>query len=777
MRFYICLFLSLLVNGAFSQALVRGTVQDKEGVPVDCFNALILSAADSVFIDGAACFNGSLSVGTKATSEVLLKITALGYEDLTRPLSLQDGRTEEVGTLTLTPASETIDEVVVTARRPAIISKPDRMVVSVEGSLLSSAADGVEMLRKTPGLTVDRNGSVGVFGKGAAVIYLDNRPVRSSAEIKMLNPQNIKSIEIIDNPPPAYDAQGNAVILIHTVKSQDHYSVRLGGMLSQSRRTSAGGFAEGHWAKNRFSASLYYAYNDDRSESGEYGYISPDDIYRIFHKTKELFHDRSQEGYLSLSYAPASGHTLGLQTTGYHSRGTSDGRNRSWSDDPALHAFETFAREKSRSWSVGQSLYYDWQIDTLGQKFAVVGDYFRSDSKSIHPYYNVPEGVPVPETPFVNTNDNAGTNSLLSVRADYVKPIGKVWRVETGMKYYRIENENSTVQTGSTNSVQDYSSTEWNVAGYVSLTARVSDKIELRGGLRTEYNDRKARNNGERYADRSALDWFPSFLLKYDASDNVGIGLSYTKRLNRPSLYELDPTLVSADSLMTRKGNPDLKSEKSHVFQLTFGLWQDFNIRFGYNLNINPTYFTVVRDEENPYMHNVRYVNEPKSRSFVVSASYNKDVCRWWTTSVYVGLSGSEYKYVGTDGIRRNNNMPYWVLYTTHTFTLPGKLMWDVGFNWTSAGSRGTYYSGSYWNLYTSLRRDFLDGALSCRITANDLFRRSQGYQRSVLPGGNWNLFNADDRYVRLSVTYKFGKSKHQYQSKSGSSTEISRMQ
>ncbi len=777
MRFYICLFLSLLVNGAFSQALVRGTVQDKEGVPVDCFNALILSAADSVFIDGAACFNGSLSVGTKATGEVLLKITALGYEDLTRPLSLQDGRTEEVGSLVLTPASETIDEVVVTARRPAIISKPDRTIVQVEGSLLSSAADGTEMLRKTPGLTVDRNNNVGVFGKGAAAIYIDNRPVRSTAELKMLNPQNIKSIEIIDNPPAAYDAQGNAVILIHTVKSQDHYSVRLGGTLSQSRRTSAGGFAEGHWAKNRFSASLHYAYDDDRSESGEYGYISPDDIYRIFHKTKELFHDRSQEGYLSLSYAPASGHTLGLQTTGYHSRGTSDGRNRSWSDDPALQPFTTFSDENSRSWQIGQSLYYDWQIDTLGQSLAIVGDYFRSDSKNAHPYYNVPEGVPVPETPFVNTNDNAGVSSLLSVRTDYVKPIGKVWRVETGMKYYRIENENSTVQTGSTNSVQDYSSTEWNVAGYVSLTARVSDKIELRGGLRTEYNDRKARNNGERYADRSALDWFPNFLLKYDASDNVGIGLSYTKRLNRPSLYELDPTLVSADSLMTRKGNPDLKSEKSHVFQLTFGLWQDFNIRLGYNLNLNPTYFTVVRDEENPYMHNVRYVNEPKSRSFVVSASYNKDVCRWWTTSVYVGLSGSEYKYVGTDGIRRNNNTPYWVLYTTHTFTLPGKLIWDVGFNWTSAGSRGTYYSGSYWNLYTSLRRDFLDGALSCRITANDLFHRSQGYQRSVLPGGNWNLFNADDRYVRLSVTYKFGKSKHQYQSKSGSSTEISRMQ
>lgn len=674
------------------------------------------------------------------------------------------------------PAAEAIDEVVVTARRPAVIGKPDRTIVQVEGSILNSASDGVEMLRKTPGLTVDRNGSVGVFGKGTAAIYLDNRRVRSAAEIKMLNPQNIKSIEIIDNPPAAYDAESNAVILIHTIKQEDRYSVRLGGTFTQSKETSAGGFAEGHWSKDKFSASLYYGYHRDCSDAGEHGYISPDDVYRIFHKTEDLYRDRNHQYYLALSYAPAQGHTVGLQSTGYHVRSISDGRTHSWSDDPQLRPFATYSDETARSWQIGQSLYYDWQIDTLGQTFAVVGDFYRSDSQSTHPHYNVPEGVPVPEAPFINTNDNAGTNDLYSLKADYCKPIGKRWRVETGLKYYWIGTNNHTVQTGSTQSLQDYRSAERNMAGYVSLTARVSDKIELRGGLRTEYNSREGRNNGIRYVDRSTLDWFPSVLLGYDVSENLRIGVSYTKRLNRPSLTELDPTLVSADSLMTRKGNPDLRSEKAHVFQLTLGLWKDFNIRLGYNCHIDPTYFTVSRDEENPYVHNVRYVNGPKSRSFVVSASYNKDVCKWWTTSVYAGLSGSEYRYVDMEGIRRNNNTPHWAVYTTHTFILPGELMWDVGFDWCSAGSRGTYYSGSYWNLYTSLRRDFLGGALSCRITANDLFRKSQGYQRSVLPGGNWNLFEADSRYVRLNITYKFGKSRYRYRSKSGSQTEIDRM-
>lgn len=776
MRFFLCFIWTVLGCSAFSQTHVRGTVQDKDGVPVDCFNAVILRASDSLFVAGAACFNGNLSLETEAAGRVLLQLSALGYEDLMRPLTLQGGQ-EDVGTLILMPTAETIDEVVVTARRPAIISKPDRTIVQVEGSILNGASDGVEMLRKTPGLTVDRNGSIGVFGKGAAAIYLDNRPVRSVAEIKMLNPQNIKSIEIIDNPPAAYDAQGNAVILIHTIKQDDRYSVRLGGTFTQSKETSAGGFAEGHWSRDKFNVSLYYGYHSDRSDAGEHGYISPDDVCKIFHETEDLYRDRNHQYYLALSYTPSQGHTVGLQSTGYHERSISDGRSYSWSDNPQLRPFATYSDEATRSYQIGQSVYYDWQIDTLGQTFALVGDFYRSDGKSAHPYYNVPEGMPVPEEPFINTNDNAGTNDLYSLKADYCKPIGKTWRVETGLKYYWIETNNHTVQTGSTQSLQDYRSEEWNIAGYVSLTARVNDKIELRGGLRTEYNSREGRNNGVRYVARSTLDWFPSVLLRYDVSENLKIGVSYTKRLNRPSLTELDPTLVSADSLMTRKGNPDLKSEKSHVFQLTFGLWKDFNIRLGYNYHIDPTFFTVSRDEDNPYVHSVRYVNEPKSRSFVVSASYNKDVCRWWTTSVYAGLSGSEYKYVDREGNRRNNNTPHWSVYTTNTFVLPAGLMWDVGFDWSSAGSRETYYSGSYWNLYTSLRKDFLGGALSCRITANDLFRKSQGYQRSVLPGGNWNLFEADSRYVGLNITYKFGKSQYQYRSKSGSRTEIDRMQ
>lgn len=91
MRFFLCCILLVLGSSAFSQTHVRGTVQDKDGVPVDCFNAMILRTSDSLFIAGAACFNGNLSLETQAAGRVLLQLSALGYEDLVRPLELQGG--------------------------------------------------------------------------------------------------------------------------------------------------------------------------------------------------------------------------------------------------------------------------------------------------------------------------------------------------------------------------------------------------------------------------------------------------------------------------------------------------------------------------------------------------------------------------------------------------------------------------------------------------------------------------------------------------------------
>lgn len=757
-----------------SATTLTATVQQTDGKPVDYFTATVLSLPDSTLLGGAACMEGKLQLEIQATGDALLRLSCVGYDDQNIPLTLHDGE-NDLDAITM-QANTTLQAVTVSAHRPTIISKADRTIVNVEGSVLSSALDGQDMLKKTPGLTVDKTGNLVVFGKGAPIIYIDNKEVNSATEIQMLNPKNIKSIEVIDNPSAAYDAQGAAVVLIHTLKHDDSYFVRIGGSLQQGRRFGGTAYAEGAISQGKINADLYYGYLNSNRRAGEDYHYTPDNIYQIFGSDMGINHSQTHEYDFSFSYNPAPNRTIGIQSSGYRENSNGPGNQDTWSDDPSLQAFHTYSQSNYKPWELDGTLYYNWDIDTLGQSFKFVADATKMNTKRSQPYYNVFEGAPMPENPFINTNDNNGTDVLYSLKADYVKPIGKVWKIETGAKYYYIGNDTHTVQTGTTNSTQNYKSREWNVAGYLSISTQVSDKINLRYGLRAEYNRRKGWNDKEQYVNMTALDWFPSFLVDYAASDNFNVGLSYTKRLDRPPLDELDPSLY-VDSLYTLVGNPDLKSEKSHVFQLTVGFLKDFNLRASYNYNINPTYFTITTNADDPRIMDLRYTNRHSSKSWSVSLGYNKDIGKWWTTSTYVGIAGSEYKYIDAAGIARNNNRPRWNINTINTFHLPWQLEWDVGFLWNSAGSVEDIRSGSTYNLYTTLRRDFLDGRLSCQITANDLFHRSMNdWQQTVLPGRHWNLYNADSRYVVLSITYKFGKSKHQYQSMSGSAEEQGRL-
>lgn len=775
MKSIICIFSFLFIcTNAFPQSVIQGAVQNENGSLVDFFTAAILSTRDSMMISGASCRDGILLIETKATGSVLLQLSSVGYKELTIPLNLvSEGRLLNIGQVIMNTQTISIDEVVVTFRRPTIVSKSDRTIVSVQGSMLSDAADGLEMLRKTPGLMHNSEGSITVFGKGVPIFFVDGRQVRSLNEIEALNPQNIKSIEVIDSPSAAYDAEGQAVVLIHTIKRDDHYFVRLGGALTQSRKTSGNGFGEVHWSKDKFSTDLYYGYTETNAKTFNGTSYYNNDTERISTDAHSLSNRRNHGYRFAMSYDISPKHTVGLQSSGYHIYSTLDREQSTMFTDVASQGFTTYSNINGKPWQLNGTLYYNFLIDSLGQSLRFVADATRIHNMSAQQYYNVLDGSSA-GNPFINTNDNEGKNVLYSLKADYTKPLGRAWKIETGVKYYFIDSDNRTVQIGSTNSVQNYSSEEWNMAGYVSASTQLNEKMSLRYGLRGEYNHRSGDKNSVRYVDQSSFDLFPSVFFDYNVSENFSTGLAYAKRLERPSMSALDPSLI-VDSLLTRMGNPDLKSTKSHIFQLSFGVFRDLNIRIGYAYKVDPYYFVVFRDEENPWIKNARYINRNSSKSYSLSITYSKDIFKWFTTSLYGGISQDEYKYT-EDGIEKNNNKPVWALNLQNFFTLPWNFFMDVGFTYTSTGAEGSITNKSSWNLFSTLRRDFFNKTLSCRITVNDVFKGTLFRQQSVLPGKNITTFDGDMRYVRLSVAYKFGKSRYQYRSKSGSQDELDRM-
>jgi hypothetical protein len=769
MKFYLPIIFILFSSSIYSQTGLTGKVVDRDNKPVDYFNVMLLSPKDSVTITGGTFFNGKFQFDKLKAQSYLLKITDMEYKDYLNPVILTNG----VNTLpVIVLQTKEMNEVTVTAHRPTIQSKADRTIVTVEGSILGNTINGMDMLLKTHGLIKDAQGNISVAGKGTPVFYIDGREVRSMDEVKMLNPQNIMTIEIIDNPSAAYYAEGHEVVLINTIKRTDQYSVRLGGDFTQSRRESGNAFVEGVIRSGIITTNLYYNYEKDNNKTFEddYRYPYPNDLMST--NASDLSSSKEHSYRLSTDIAFSPKQSVTVQSDGLFSSDIDHRTQFTQFSDPSSSNFYTYSTDKGLPYQINGTVDYNFTIDTLGQTLKAVADFTQMKQNDMQAFYN--EIVNNTSAPFMNENDNRGLSKVYSVKADYTKPFNKRWRLEMGINYYDITSDNHTDLSGSTNLLQHNQTDEQNFAAYASLSANLNKKIELRLGLRGENTIRSAKNGGVSYLDTTQFNLFPSALVNYTCSENFTAGLSYTERISRPPFSYLDPSLM-VDSLTNRKGNPTLKSTLIHSFELSFKFFHALSVRGGYRYLINPIYFLVYLDATMPQMTDVRIVNGDHTYSYFLTVAYDKSLFRWWSISLYGSIWTNSYPY-NDNGVMKNNNIPPKYGSVSSTFNLPWSVTFDTGFNYNGKGSNGSIYNKAFSNLFASLQRSFLHKALSCTLSVNDLFRQSITHQQSVLDGKNLNVFDQDSRYVSLSVSYQIGKSSYQYHSKSADQTERQRI-
>lgn len=772
MRIIVCFFLCQFVVIAQAEDSLTGKVVGTDNKPVDYFNLALIAPTDSSVVASAAFANGTFSLNDIKANKYVLKITSFGYAALKQTIEIKGGDTK-LPTMVLQPNS--IKEVTVTAQQPIIQSKADRTIVIVDGSILANALNGDDMLQKTPGLIRSSNQELIVAGKGTPKYYIDGKEVYSMNEVKMLNPQNIKSIEIIDNPSATYDAEGHAVVLINTLKRMDQYLLRFGGTFTQSRRSTGSGFVEGTLKTGRITSNLYIDHSTDNNKTFENNYSTLSATSTMDMHAASISHDSESSYRLSVDIDMAKNQTLTFQSNGYYIGNSVINRNQLTHFSSSLYSdFNTHMEQSQKSLQSNSTLNYDYKIDTLGQNLKLIVDYTFGHKDNTNRFYN--QIVGTENNPaFWNNNFNKEIPTILSVKENYTKPFSNITKLETGIKYYWIKGDNITDMTGSTNLYQHYQTDEQYFAAYASLNIKLNKKLEFRIGLRGEETLRKARKDDNVFLNTNKFGLFPSALINYTYSDNFSTGISYSKRISRPSFSALDPSIY-VDSLTNRRGNPNLSSTDIHSLQVSFNIFGFLSLRVGYNYSIHPIYFMVFKDNLQAQLTNVRFENGDNVGRYNASLSFNKQLFAWWSTTLYGALFTNSYPYYDESNIRKNNNTPGRNLTFQNSINLPRKVVLDVGFQYNGKGSWATTYNEPYWNLYFSLQRSFFHEALSCTLTANDLFNQMTSSQRSVLPGQNLNVFDADDTYIGISLKYQIGRSKYKYSSKSENSEERQRI-
>ncbi|MEM8998630.1 MAG: carboxypeptidase-like regulatory domain-containing protein [Bacteroidota bacterium] len=199
---------------------IKGKVIDNANAVVAFANILLLNANDSTFVQGTSADEQGTFLLTEVEPDLyLLQASYVGRAS--KPLAL-DVRTDvSLGALIIPAQTEQLDEVVVTAQRPTLQRLPDRLVFTVENTVVSQGSSW-DILRNTPGVIINQE-ELQIKGQTATVYLNDRRIQLSSEEVKELleglSGNSIKAVEVISNPPASYDAEGGSVLNIVTSKN------------------------------------------------------------------------------------------------------------------------------------------------------------------------------------------------------------------------------------------------------------------------------------------------------------------------------------------------------------------------------------------------------------------------------------------------------------------------------------------------------------------------------------------------------------------------------
>ena len=752
---------------------LTGIIIDENRQPVPYANVYLLHPSDSSLVGGGVSNEAGVFVIPYEQPTILVRVSYVGYKTTYRLCNK-----EQVGTIQIKPETMTIKGVVVTGERPKIQLQGNSLVMNVEGTVMERMGTAEDVLSRVP--TISKKGDVfEILGKGVPLIYLNNRKLTDLQELKNIQSDNIKNVEVIQNPGARYDASVNAVIIIHTKRTAGE---GLGVELSSWSRKGHG-FANNErinltfrTGKLELFANLFGAYNK-RWEKGEFEQtVFADTLWVITNKQKNEVHNPFLEGRFGFNYQLDDNNSFG----GFY-QNTYD-YVKTWSDyDDDLLA-NGFMYDHLKNSSVNRAegapkhqvnLYYTGKIGKLAIDFNA--DYTYRNQRNRNQQQELSD-----EYDDRDVNTYALTRSRLMAEKLFVThPIGK-GQIEMGEEYtntrWNSSFENVEGYIANSNNEQH----EQAIAPFIELRQQVG-RLSLSAGLRYEHVESEYFVASIRRDDQSRTydDFFPSISLSTSVK-KVQLSFSYAKRTTRPSYWQLSSDVVYENRLNMQTGNPYLKPVKYHNIN-TMAMWKWLYLNVNFSHCVDPILYSAESLENDSKVNLVTYKNYDHADWLTITLGAQKNVklsgSATWTPQYNISLMKPWFKseFIGE---MRSYNHPMLALQLGNILTLPYDWLLQADFNIHTHG-----YQQNVWinctnpMLSLSVSKDFFKRRLNIKLSGNDLFN---GGINHITLYSNRMMFRKmednDSRCVTLSLRYRFNVTPSKYKGTGAGNAEKNRL-
>lgn len=755
---------------------LKGEVRNQQNEPIPFASVFLLTISDSTLVKGtSADERGNFSILNIEAGLYFLKASYVGQSSENRALEIL--RDIKIGAVVIEQRAEELNEVTVTGRKPVVDRKVDRIVFNVENSVISQN-NSWDILRQTPGVIVI--GDDLQVRNQATTVYINDRKVQLSPEevrnlLENYQGENIKSVEVIYNPPASYDAEGGSILNIITRKN-----VSLGYKGNISASYTQGVFPKYNYGtshfyktdKLNFNTSYTFAPKKEfKNTLNNIKYTNDTGIFSIWDTNfDQVIRSNTHNAGFIADYELDEHNTVSLTSNAQlqPKREADFFQNTTMRNATSVldSTFTTGSFLDEIKNNLSGDLTYKHRFKEKGNLSANAHyTYFDLNrTQDVQSNYFLPNGTFIRDFNFFTNADQQ--IKIKTAQLDYSK-IGKL-SFETGVKgsfitsesildYFLRNNGSEFIPNLSDN----YRYEEKVYAGYISFS-KDWDKWSLKTGVRAEQTESIGTSrNVATINDLSYFELFPSFYVLHNLNENHSLSFDYSRKLQRPRYDDLNPFRTYINERTFEEGNPNLLPSFSHNFNLNYTLNQEYFFDFYYRDNGRYISTLTFQDNENLVLRDITQ-NVLESTSYGFDFTYGKSISKSWYVYSYISLFYEDETFLAlqSDAFSYKNEVNGAYIDLTNYFTLSkdGTFKGELGFVYMSGYLQGSFIQEASTNVTIGFRKSFLKNRAILSIGANDLLGKYNAYVNSnYLNQDNSYLSTPETQYVRFGFTYNFG--------------------
>lgn len=765
----------LTSDSIFSIAVVTGKGQPANAATVELINTTNNKLVKAAIADA----NGKADFINVTTGTYRFSISYTGMGTQLSP-AYSFPATHAI-TFTLEAGGNTLQTVSVAARKPFVQHIQGKVIINPEASVTNTGTSVLEVLEKSPGVMVDKNGSISLQGKAGVLVMIDDKPTYlSGTELSNLlggmSSTQVEQIELITNPSAKYDASGNAGIINIKIKKnkQKGFNGSITAAFGHGRYPKSNNSLLLNYRNGKFNTFFTYsvAYNKYYTHIyalRKYYDASNTVISKLDQPTLFNGHVFNNSLKTGVDFYASSKTTIGIVLSGIISKRPGDSKaNATWlnANDVVDSAIGTFSKSDNRFNNGAVNLNFKQviskaqdisaDIDWLG--YDIKNDqYFNNKLLSSAGYNDASQGT-IP-----------ATIKIFSAKADYVQRFAKEIKLETGWKSSHVSTDNLAsyeIFDGS-NWQPDYNKSNHflykeNIHAVYASVEKKHKHLTAQAGLRYEYTAYKANQLGNIMRSDSAFSknyngLFPSGYISYELDSSNSITFTAGRRIDRPAFQKLNPFVFIINKYTYQRGNPFFLPQYTWNMELSHQYKQLLTTTIAYSVIRN--YFSQLFLNEGGDILTYTDGNVGRMYNLGISATVQAAPFKWWSLTGQAMFNYKELKgYLGNDyassvkqlNFSMNNQLRIGKVYAAEI----------SGYYTTRARNDLQELLYPTGQLSVGASRPVLKNKGTLKMSFRDIFytQAMEGLTQFIA-ADEYFILRRDSRVFNVSFTYRFGKS------------------